>query len=67
MAFSDDLTRRWGRVFPCLRSTVDLGVPSLSMHSIRETVGVSDISNNYEILKAFFAQFETLFSKFTGF
>ena len=48
-------------------STVDLGVPSLSMHSIRETVGVSDISNNYEILKAFFAQFETLFSKFTGF
>ena len=47
--------------------TVDLGVPSLSMHSIRETVGVSDITNNYEILKGFFARFEALFSKFSGF
>ena len=27
--------------------TVDLGVPSLSMHSIRETVGVSDIDNSF--------------------
>jgi len=31
--------------------TVDVGIPSLSMHSIRETVGVSDIANNINIFK----------------
>lgn len=39
---------------------VDLGVPSLSMHSIRETMGVTDIANNYVLFKTFFAKFRAL-------
>lgn len=44
--------------------TCDIGVPSLSMHSIRETIGVKDIANNYEILKGFFANYEALRTNF---
>jgi aspartyl aminopeptidase len=40
--------------------TVDLGVPSLSMHSIRETVGVVDIMNSYLLFKCFFERFREL-------
>mmetsp|Transcript_70068 Transcript_70068/g.121284 ORF Transcript_70068/g.121284 Transcript_70068/m.121284 type:complete len:485 (+) Transcript_70068:78-1532(+) len=39
---------------------VDLGVPSLSMHSIRETIGVADIMNSTILFKTFFANFRTL-------
>lgn len=40
--------------------TVDLGVPSLSMHSIRETMGVEDIASNIKLFKTFFSEFRAL-------
>jgi len=36
---------------------VDIGVPSLSMHSIRETIGVADIGTNLALIKEFFSSF----------
>ena len=36
--------------------TVDIGVPQLSMHSIRETCGVDDLYTNYKLLEAFFSE-----------
>jgi len=39
---------------------VDLGAPSLSMHSIRETIGVSDVMNCLLLLKTFFSNFRAL-------
>jgi aspartyl aminopeptidase len=40
--------------------TVDLGVPSLSMHSIRETIGVADIETNTKLLTYFYTSFGEL-------
>jgi aspartyl aminopeptidase len=40
--------------------TVDIGVPSLSMHSIRETIGVADITSNYQLLATFYKEFRAL-------
>lgn len=40
--------------------TVDVGVPSLSMHSIRETCGVKDILNSQLLFESFFANFREL-------
>jgi len=40
--------------------TADIGVPSLSMHSIRETVGVADVESNYQIFRTFFKEFAKL-------
>mmetsp|Transcript_9149 Transcript_9149/g.16065 ORF Transcript_9149/g.16065 Transcript_9149/m.16065 type:complete len:461 (+) Transcript_9149:302-1684(+) len=37
--------------------TIDIGVPQLSMHSIRETCAVADMYSNYELLKTFFESF----------
>eukprot|EP00038_Savillea_parva_P011003 m.194395 g.194395 ORF g.194395 m.194395 type:complete len:480 (-) comp19178_c0_seq1:19-1458(-) len=45
--------------------TADIGVPSLSMHSIRETVGTADIANNRIILRTFFGQYNALKLQFT--
>eukprot|EP00035_Acanthoeca_spectabilis_P023206 m.448277 g.448277 ORF g.448277 m.448277 type:complete len:479 (+) comp19637_c0_seq1:1245-2681(+) len=45
---------------------VDIGVPSLSMHSIRETIGVADITNNRIILRTFFREYDALKSMFTS-
>jgi aspartyl aminopeptidase len=39
---------------------VDLGNPQLSMHSIRETCGVADITHAIGLFKAFFEQFTVL-------
>lgn len=36
--------------------TVDVGVPQLSMHSIREQCAVQDLYTNYQLLHAFFEQ-----------
>jgi len=36
---------------------IDMGCPQLSMHSIRETMGVCDLSNGLELFKAFFLHF----------
>lgn len=40
--------------------TVDLGVPSLSMHSIRETMGVEDIKTNIKLFTTFYKEFADL-------
>jgi len=40
--------------------TVDIGVASLSMHSIRETIGVADITSNFGLLKTYFKEFRNL-------
>lgn len=36
---------------------VDMGCPQLSMHSIRETMGVCDLTNGLALFKAFFERF----------
>jgi len=36
---------------------IDMGCPQLSMHSIRETMGVCDITNGLDLFKAFFEHF----------
>jgi aspartyl aminopeptidase len=36
---------------------IDMGCPQLSMHSIRETMGVCDLTNGLALFKAFFATF----------
>jgi len=40
--------------------TVDLGIPSLSMHSIRETMGVKDVETNIKLFTTFFREFGSL-------
>lgn len=40
--------------------TADIGNPQLSMHSIRETCGTSDVTHAVTLLKAFYEQFSTL-------
>jgi len=40
--------------------TVDLGIASLSMHSIRETMGCEDIQSNRQLFIQFFADFGNL-------
>ena len=40
--------------------TVDVGIPSLSMHSIREQIGVEDIYTAHEIFKTFYKDFRAL-------
>lgn len=36
---------------------IDMGCPQLSMHSIRETMGVCDLTNGLALFKAFFKHF----------
>mmetsp|Transcript_27447 Transcript_27447/g.57879 ORF Transcript_27447/g.57879 Transcript_27447/m.57879 type:complete len:468 (+) Transcript_27447:29-1432(+) len=40
--------------------TVDVGVPSLSMHSIRETIGAADVDNSVALFASFFKNFREL-------
>lgn len=39
---------------------IDIGVPMLGMHSIRETCGVLDTVYYYELFKAFYQHYETI-------
>jgi Aminopeptidase I zinc metalloprotease (M18) len=39
---------------------VDLGMPQLSMHSIREMMGVSDLTFAHRLFTTFFKDFRTL-------
>ena len=57
-------TRPTSKVYTYIEKTYNLyinrrrhGVPSLSMHSIRETVGVADIETNLALFMAFFTSF----------
>ncbi|KAG6633281.1 hypothetical protein I3843_12G036600 [Carya illinoinensis] len=43
--------------------TVDVGVPQLSMHSIREMCAVDDVKHSYEHFKAYFQEFSHLDAK----
>ena len=43
--------------------TVDLGAGCWSMHSIRETIGVADIENNFILFRTFFSTFAALDQK----
>jgi len=40
--------------------TMDIGSPQLSMHSIREMMGVDDIDHSVNLFKAFYEQFSAL-------
>ncbi len=40
--------------------TVDVGIPQLSMHSIRETCGVADLESNYRLFNGFFEHFKEI-------
>jgi aspartyl aminopeptidase len=40
--------------------TVDIGIPSLSMHSIRETVGTQDVADSKKLFMSFFQNFRSL-------
>lgn len=39
---------------------IDLGCPQLSMHSIRETMGVKDLTHGLALFRAFFRDFATV-------
>jgi len=43
--------------------TVDIGLPQLSMHSIREQMATSDVTHGISLLKAFYSQFTELDAK----
>lgn len=43
--------------------TCDLGISSLSMHSIRETCGVKDVSESYDLFRTFYSHFRELDDK----
>jgi len=42
---------------------IDMGCPQLSMHSIRETMGVKDFTHGLALFKAFFSDFSAIDSK----
>mmetsp|Transcript_123246 Transcript_123246/g.200512 ORF Transcript_123246/g.200512 Transcript_123246/m.200512 type:complete len:515 (+) Transcript_123246:2-1546(+) len=45
---------------------VDLGMPQLSMHSIREMMGVADLTNCLKLFSAFYKDFNTVDSMLDG-
>jgi len=47
----------------CGMRTVDVGVPQLSMHSIREMCGVADVHSAFTLLTAFYKTFRALDQK----
>jgi aspartyl aminopeptidase len=44
----------------CGLRTLDVGIPQLAMHSVREMCGVDDVYSSYELFKAFFLEYSTL-------
>lgn len=46
--------------------TIDVGIPQLSMHSIREMCGTDDVSHSINIFIALFNEFSELDSQLTG-
>lgn len=47
----------------CGIRTVDVGVPQLSMHSIREMCGVADVHSSFRLLSAFYSEFAAMDKK----
>jgi len=48
-------------------TTVDIGMPQLSMHSIRETGSTSSITQYIDLLKAFFQNYGKIRETFSSF
>ncbi|KAL7534129.1 hypothetical protein ACHAXR_005651 [Thalassiosira sp. AJA248-18] len=46
--------------------TVDLGMPQLSMHSIRETMGIADLAHGLNFFKSFFKCFNAVDNSIEG-
>jgi len=46
--------------------TVDLGMPQLSMHSCREVMGISDLTNGLNLFKSFFKNFNEIDESIEG-
>lgn len=46
--------------------TVDLGMPQLSMHSIREVMGIADLTHGLDLFKSFFKHFNELDNSMEG-
>ncbi len=44
--------------------TVDVGVPQLSMHSVRETCGVADVEHAVKLFTAFYERFGDIEKEF---
>jgi aminopeptidase I len=44
--------------------TIDLGIPQLSMHSIRATVGAKDIGNGIKFFQGFFSNWRKSYDKY---
>jgi aspartyl aminopeptidase len=44
----------------CGMRTIDVGIPQLAMHSVREMCGVDDVLSSYELFKAFFMEYESV-------
>jgi len=47
----------------CGIRTVDVGIPQLSMHSLREMCGVADLQSAFKLIVAFYEQFTALDKK----
>ena len=39
---------------------VDIGMPQLSMHSVREMMGVADLTHGLDLFRAFFSDFRNV-------
>lgn len=44
----------------CGINTVDVGIPMLSMHSVREMCGTADVHSSWLLLQAFFNEYSAL-------
>lgn len=45
---------------------IDMGCPQLSMHSIRETMGVKDFTHGLALFRAYFKNFSTIDERIEG-
>lgn len=48
-------------------TTVDIGMPQLSMHSIRETGSTQSITQYIHLLRSFFQNYSNIRDKFSNF
>jgi aspartyl aminopeptidase len=46
--------------------TVDVGVPQLAMHSVREMCGTQDLLNSYTLLKGLFTEYSAIDATLLG-
>jgi aspartyl aminopeptidase len=46
--------------------TVDLGMPQLSMHSVREVMGIADLTHCLNLFNSFFANFNEIDDSLDG-